>query len=282
MGAQWYDVFSNWLESKAVAIDGHGSVWIASDYSDANDQQQTFSFLFVAPDQCNTWQAERQRLRERTGERISWNSLKGSPDRKQTAFVSLIKELPGVLVTVSMRQNDVSDVPTRARLNELIAVGKLKAHWGSQVLWRSAAISQLLTRSTAALVSPHARVTWASDVDPAFQTIDHVRDALRIAFVTMTEERKRQFTQAVLHFTSGDDGSMLLEDLCSVPDLAVGLFHEHVKSLDSGGRLGRRELVSDWAAQGSGTLAKVFLSIEVDEGGRFVARDFHWNDVWSG
>ncbi len=206
---------------------------MASDYGASHKTAQYESMSFVLADlsACGRWQYLRESVRTKTlGNRRTMSFKKIMSDRVRARslipFLRAADKIPGLLATflIDKRVTPLlsEQMPDDASQSQ---VGKL-SRWNENSFTKLTRIGQLGAMLVAALSSTGQDVIWVTDQDEIASNKEKLTEATNVVAHYMCH----YLTHNMGHFRFGttqiDNGSMELEDLAALPDLAAGTMSE--------------------------------------------------------
>lgn len=257
--------------AKAVVASVEGPIdsdfiWIASDYSGANDTAQTFSFLVADGERSGPWLKARTEYRSRVEDEVKYTRIGNFPDDKHQEFIRIADELPGYLVTIHAPLDVVYNLCSREEIGEFQKQGKLEGAWTPALVGRAAIIAALASTLCFCLTRSTALLRWVSDNDPIIDTPEREHDVARLFKAGSPPDRKKQFDELDFWKTKEDDEQKFLKDLASLTDLASGAMHEcSVRKHEDVSKWGRYSLVTSWLSASASSLVKLNFRFDIAE-----------------
>ena len=212
------------------------SIFLFGDYSRVRGPYKTYSFLVVGESAVDFFGAARKEMRERLRLGARRMSFKGLNDkvklRALPAFLSLAGALDGFILTFAVNSNirymfaeqfldvwpNLGDVK-KPVLEEMLRI----AHFGAQ----------------AVLVgfSSRQNIFWFSDEDNIVANEAHQQQFGKLSEAIIRSFLPDEEIGKIAFGLSGiDDGSLQLEDLVAIPDLAAGAICETFDALSEVGQ----------------------------------------------
>jgi hypothetical protein len=266
------------LASKKFPMLASESIWLATDFSDANAAGQTFSFLLVDLDASSEWRTHQLRFRSKTRDEIRWSRISNLPDRKHIDFIGFADGLNGYLLTVTVCERDVSNRLTAEQMNSRPITAKLRAKWKPANLWRATAVARLAGVFAATYLRKEGQLKWVSDADGILASDNAKLDFGRLFAVECRARDAPHLLPFGFITTADTQVPMLLKDLCSIPDLAAGLMHEKCFGPRNSNPL-RTDLVGAWMACSAKGLKKINLRFRRSAEDRLLVDDIVWSQV---
>lgn len=256
---------------------------IASDYGGAHRRfaYETLSFLVVDLAFVWLWDEFRRRIRKRLlrdGRRVAFKSLTERHSAGAVIpFLRASNTIPGLLITfcVSKNRTDLLSQPFPTEKQSVLELGD----WDRTSFARLTRISALGAMLVACMSAPNQSVLWFTDQDAIAPNIPKLKEATAVTGHFIAHLCPHRLTHVRFGTTECDDGSLQIEDLASLPDLAAGALAELFTSTKrQRGAAATRILlpapptISDKARMIAGWLAESFhplrkLIVTVDEAG---------------
>jgi hypothetical protein len=217
-------------------------LFVASDYGGQHQggAYLTYSFVFTTPKRWLLWEVERRRVRRIFGldRRISFKNL--SDQHKWDAlphFLGAASLLGGLTVTVlvhkSIRSVFFLGKGLDVRRPEL---EKFRA-WKRPALERMLRVVYVFALLVAGLSREDHRILWITDQDDIVANDSRHQDLVDSAVELVSTLSPHRILGLESGTTAADNGSLEIEDLASIADLASGATGEVMTSLaQSGGR----------------------------------------------
>lgn len=298
------DSWSRWIRDRESAAPSllpdlrRGSCLIgASDYSGRHKTSrfEVMAFLLCDWEQCREWLRRRAYLRERLLPRRRIMSFKGLHDRmKQDALASFLdaaNTIPGIVVAVAV---DRSLGPIFAEDREIgwegPGIETLRDLPGGvlEKLVRTFAFAGLFVSG---LSAPAQDLLWFSDEDEIVANEARLRAATTLFANVASHFLNHDLRHLRPGTTKCDDGSLTIEDLAAIPDLAAGAIAELVGKMRQSGRYPEGQVIvpspadlsiksrylAAWLSDSNSALKKLtWILLPRDTGSGFV---LHWLDL---
>lgn len=210
------------------------SLIMASDYSGESEKSpfQVLSFLLVGIKDCLVWNKDRNDFREKhfpNNRRMAFKNL--NDNQRQQALLPFLKtanQLPGLLFTIAIDNsiNTLFDGNLPLDLDNPDFT-EFKS-WKPKVLEKAFRIVHFAAFLTAGFSSPYQNVLWFSDEDNIAANISRLNQLTKIFAYVLSNYLTHNLTHIRCGTTKNDDGSLLIEDLTSIPDLVAGAISEQL------------------------------------------------------
>lgn len=217
-------------------------ILIFSDYSGQSRDSKYHSYSFLLADIDKSTNA----LRQLASTRQKYNlhkrhfSYKSLNDKKraaaQSAFASALRDVHGQVITYAISKSlphlfRPSDAPgPDTTLSEFAARYKRKTQT------HLARILHFLSISIAGMSSPGQHIFWFTDVDDIAPEQDWLHGLCELAGNMSSHYLQHELGHFRVGTTRSDDGTLLLEDLCAVPDLFAGSIAEILSNQSTTGQ----------------------------------------------
>lgn len=256
------------------------AILILSDFGGEHrsSSYETYSFLLVDPWSFGDWDRRWQGFRSRhlrDGRRVSFKGLNDKHKRAALpAYFRAAEHLNGILFTMLFRKN----IGSFFERDAAVEPGEQFPAWKPAILEKVLRAVHLVSFLVAGLSGPDQDIHWYTDDDAIAPSLARLYDVCEI----YKRVSSHYIQHPMRHFRFGtsqtDDGSLRLEDLLALPDLAAGaladLFTTHLRY---GPRLGqvacapnknvqpKTQLVMNWLSDERGRLKKLVLLTETAE-----------------
>lgn len=210
------------------------SLIVASDYSGENDKSpyQILSFLFAGINDCLAWNKNRKDFREKhfpNNRRMAFKNLNDYQRQKALIpFLETANQLPGLLFTIAIDNSINTLFNGNAPLDLDNPDFQEFQTWKPKVLEKAFRIMHLAAFLTAGLSSPSQNVLWVSDEDSIAANFSRLTQLTNVFAYILSNYLKHDLTHIRCGTTNNDDGSLLIEDLTSIPDLVAGAISEQL------------------------------------------------------
>ncbi|HEV8329293.1 MAG TPA: hypothetical protein VGQ08_17595 [Nitrospiraceae bacterium] len=272
------------VASSMPDLNGSHSLLCASDYSGQHKQStfEAYSFVIAGSASWSTWEKSRlaireQRLRTR---QMSFKKLNDKTRlRALPSFLNAADQLDG-LIAVILVDKQIGSLFGRSRQFDFTAVPEYAAY-GAQTFERLLRAAHLLSFFIAGLSRSGQDVFWFTDAD------DFAANEARIRMLTniFSNVSSHYLSHQLGHFRCGtssicDNGTLQIEDLCAIADLAAGATTELLnRHCDEGTIPNSRVIVpasstlseksaylSGWLSRRSTKLTRLILALEAESG----------------
>ncbi len=200
----------------------------ASDYSGQQKGScfEAYAFLFTTLDHWPHWERRRLRLRATTSvgkRRLGFKSLGDWRKRKALpGFLGAADELPGLCVVVLVERSIGSLFQKSPRLQFNKDELHRYAHYGPIVFERLLRVVHLLSFFVAGLSSPGQNLMWFTDQDDIAANDERVIELTHIVGNIASHYLQHDLGHVRCGTTACDNGTLQIEDLVAVADLAAG------------------------------------------------------------
>lgn len=207
---------------------------IASDYSGENEKSpyQVFSFLLVGIDECLEWNEVRNGFRKEyfpNDRRMAFKNLNDNQRRQALSpFLKLANQLPGFLFTIAIDKT----IDTLFEGKAPIDLGNQEFHdfktWKPKVLEKAFRIVHFAAFLTAGFSFPNQNILWFSDEDSVVANFPRLTQLTNIFASVLSGYVNHNLAHIRFGTTNNDDGTLIIEDLTSIPDLVAGAISEQL------------------------------------------------------
>jgi hypothetical protein len=221
-----------WKEPNTLTSIRKGSTLIlTSDYGGSfkGSQYESLSFLIADYVYCWLWDEFRQKIRKEIltdSRRISFKSL--SDKRRAKALVPFLRAantIPGLLITflIDKRVTHLfsEPAPEDDSRPSYVQLGQ----WNKQSFGKLTRVGHLAAMLVACMSAPGQNLIWITDEDDIAPNVEKLTEATKLIGHYLNH-----YSCNMGHFRFGttnvDDGSMHVEDLAAIPDLAAGSMAE--------------------------------------------------------
>jgi hypothetical protein len=266
---------------------------IAADYGGSHKDSSYETIAFLVADLAFVWLWDdfRKGIRRRflcDGRRISFKSLcDRHRARAVVPFLRASNTIPGLLITfaISKKRTDILSEPYPDR-----DVGVLTlSNWDKVSFSRLTRISFLGSMLVACMSAPGQDVLWFTDQDEIAPNTSKMREATNVVGHYISHLCPHPLGHVRFGTTYCDDGSLEIEDLAAIPDLAAGALAELFSrmkdqqglaaspiALSLPAKLSRKaHMIVGWVADGPHPLRK--LVVTVDDVGE---KEYRTSIVW--
>jgi len=264
-----------------TGIDRGREVIVVSDYAGDSRESAFQSYSFLLVDLLFIWYWNEVRLHLRKSilpdrRRLSYKKLQSDKSRARclVPFLRAANSLPGVLVTFLVHK----------RLRSLFKVDAGGSyppdinpdHWRPNQFEKLIRVAHLSSLLISGLVREGQRIMWVSDQDEIVPNETLHVEACKIFSHVLSEYLTFKPSRLQFATTRSDDGSLLLEDLSVLPDLAAGCLAEITTSMSDTGLLAapgilgpmdsgvskKAHAIVGWLADNTYTLRKLSFAID--------------------
>lgn len=274
-------------------------LFVLSDFggSHKSSPNDTFSFLFVDPSSFRRWQQRWSGYRSRhlpDGRRMAFKSL--GDRRRQKALIPFLRaanQLNGLLVTllVSKRIPSLFSRPSESKSNDESL--EEFSHWNQNAFRKMLFSVHVVSLFLAGLSAPNQDIWWYTDEDDIAPNDERLYDVCEV----YKRVSSRYFFHTMRHFRFGtsrsEDGTRVLEDLISIPDLASGCLTELAERLGKATLRSseavlvplqsdlshKSRILASWLGYGYSSLRRLTYCIEPSsESGGLTLRRYHLHE----
>jgi hypothetical protein len=222
-----------WKEPDALTSIRRGPTLIlTSDYGGDHkgSQYESLSFLIADFIYCWLWDEFRQKIRKDIlgdSRRISFKAL--NDKRRGKALVPFLRAtntIPGLLITflidkkiARLFSESASEDNDR---NSIVKLGK----WNQRSFSKLSRIGHLGAMLVACMSAPSQNLIWITDEDEIAPNVEKLTEATKLIGHYLNHYCSSNMGHFRFGTTKVDNGSMQLEDLTAIPDLAAGSMAE--------------------------------------------------------
>lgn len=209
-----------------------------SDYSGEEEQanHSVYSFLIINGDGLMEWDKQRQLIRKNIlpdGRRISYKNYRDRLSEKFIKeFLKLADDLNGYLITVSISKKIHSIFDEEAFSNFNSSDFLENSIWSKDTIEKAFRIMHLLSFFISGLSIEHQNLFWITDNDKIAPNNERLTLLTKLFSYVMAIYLNHNMGHLKVGTTKTDDGSRLIEDLCSIPDLAAGSYSDQHKTVE--------------------------------------------------
>lgn len=202
---------------------------LACDYSGQHRQATHESYSFLIADLAFTWlwddmRKETRKIILRDSRRMCFKSLNDSHRRQALVpFLRAANTIPGLLLTVLIDKSIGSIFKIEGRLT--VEFGGLEK-WRRPTLERFLRMAHIGSLLLAGLSAPGQDVLWFTDEDDIVANPQYIIDGTQGISHISSHYVRYNLGRLRYGSTESDDGSLFIEDITSVPDLAAGAPNE--------------------------------------------------------
>lgn len=202
------------------------TVLMVSDYGGQHKTSpyEAFSFLFTKFGTLERWETSRSEIRTAYHlnlRRISYKAL--NDKRKRDAlqvFLSAADDIPGLLVTVLVEKSLTRRLTITPEERSDLASPLSNRH--THVLKRLIHVAHFGSLFLAGLSAPGQNIVWFTDNDDIVSNTDQLIDTVPFIAAMVSSYTAHDLGHFRFGTTNSDDGSLSIEDLLAIPDLACG------------------------------------------------------------
>lgn len=254
---------------------------VASDYAGdhADSRFQTFSFLLADLVFLWYWDEVRSRLRREIlcdTRRIAYKKLDSDHRRARVLvpFLRAANSIPGLLITFIVDKRiktffspDGPEDPVQLVVNP--------EHWGPRSFEKLLRVAHLSSLLISGLVGKRQNVLWISDQDEIVPNHARHKDACKLFGQVLSHYLNCEIGRLQFATTRSDDGSLRIEDIAAIPDLAAGSLAEIGTSMALDGFLSngllmpmsgdipkKTQAITTWLGENRYTLKKMAFVID--------------------
>jgi len=205
---------------------------VTSDYSGQQKGSifETYAFLITGSEGWDEWETERLRLRRsfKVGRRqISFKSLSDSRKRQMlSCFLNAADQIPGLCVVLAISRAIRSLFCEEAGIDFNTPDLLPYRHYDPRVFEQLLRVIHFVSFFLAGLSRQGQDVLWFTDQDAIAANDARVIELTNIWARVLGHYLHHDLRHIKCGTTRCDDGSLQIEDLASVPDLAAGAFGE--------------------------------------------------------
>lgn len=200
---------------------------IFSDYSgeEAEANYYTYTFLIINDSSIKEWDLKRKSLRNtilNDNRRISYKNYRDRKSRKYIEeFVILANSLNGFLITFAFDKRIDTIFDKSARANDLNTRSNEK----------SLRIQHLAGFLASGFSNTNQNLLWITDNDSVVANQSLHKDFANSFSLILNNYLSHNLRHIQVGTTDSDDGTRLIEDLCSIADLEAGAYSDQLKTL---------------------------------------------------
>jgi hypothetical protein len=205
---------------------------VTSDYSGHHKgaTHEVYSLLITGSAGWNRWERERIRIRDSTELGMRRMSFKGLNDsRKRAALVPFLDAanlLPGVCVSVLAPKSTVSLFQSKGSVDMTKPEFAPYSRFKPAVFERMLRVVHLVSFFVAGLSRSGQDVLWFTDADDIAANDARVADLTNCWATVLSNYLQHNLRHVRCGTTRCDNGTLQVEDLASIPDLAAGSLGE--------------------------------------------------------
>lgn len=210
------------------------SLILVSDYSGETEGSpyQVLSFLLVGINDCIVWNKERNNFRKKhfsNNRRMAFKNLNDNQRRKALIpFLETANQLPGLLFSIAIDHSIDTLFDGNAPLDLDNPDFQEFITWKPKVLEKAFRIVHFAAFLTAGFSSPNQNVLWFSDEDNIAANFSRLTQLTKVFASVLSNYLGHYLAHIRCGTTKNDDGSLLIEDFASIPDLVAGAISEQL------------------------------------------------------
>ena len=255
---------------------------MVADFSGQSASQlfETYSFLFLDLEQYSDWFHRQKLFRTNSSiarRRIAFKLLNDSRRREAlTSFLSMADNIDGCLVTFAISKNSQKlfreELPSSENDDML-------SSWKPKLREHILKIVHLSAYLAAAFSKPNQDFFWLIDEDSAASNDHQVTQLTKVFAHVLSHYLPHNLRHIRCGTSRSDSGSLDLEDLLAIPDLAAGAIAEITTGLLSSDALPKTDqvvplpdglspksrLIATWLAHLNSTLRRELFLLELDK-----------------
>lgn len=210
-----------------------------SDYSgeEVESKNAVYSFLIINGDNLPEWDYRRMLLRSKMlsdGRRISYKQYRDKLSQKYIEeYLEIADQLEGYLITVSISKNLGSIFETGSPLDLSNPDFSAYSKWSTNTLEKAFQIMHLLGLFIAGFSTDRQNLIWITDNDAIASNNERITELTKLFSYVMSNYLSHDMGHLRVGTTNTDDGTRLIEDLCSLADLAAGSYSDQLKTMEA-------------------------------------------------
>ena len=222
-----------WRDPELLTSLRHGhSLVIATDYGGEHQSAcyRSLSFLVADPQFLWYWSERRHEIRKtilRDSRRLSYKRItEACRARALVPFLRATNTIPGLLATflIDKRIESLFCEDTGDGLLDEPIVDRTK--WNPRSFEKMFRVAHFGAMLVSGLSAPEQNLLWVTDQDEIAPNLEKHREATKVFAHVIAYYLKHPMGHFRLATTQSDDGSLSLEDLAAIPDLAAGALAE--------------------------------------------------------
>jgi len=224
---------------------------LVSDYAGdhANSRFQALSFLVADLVYLWYWDEVRTELRRevlRDTRRLAYKKLESDEWRAQALvpFLRAANSIPGLLITFLIDKRIGTLFMPDAEADALIEPAVIREHWGAKPFEKLLRVAHLSALLVSGLVGEKQNVLWISDQDEIVPNDARHIEACKLFGQVLSHYLNCEIGRLQFATTRSDDGSLRLEDVAALPDLAAGSLAEVGTSMALNGVMSANEVLT--------------------------------------
>ncbi|QFR34629.1 hypothetical protein [Ancylobacter sp. TS-1] len=211
--------------------------------SHAGSRYDTYAFLLLDLDANDWWFQAQRAFRQEIlkSRRLSFKALNDRFRRSALpVFINAANEIEGALIVVAVDKNTGSlfERSDDDEARELLGV------WKKSVQEQVLRVAHLGSYLVAGFSAPNQNVLWIVDQDQIAANDGQLTQLTKIVAAVGVHYLKHDLGHLRCATTLSDDGSLAIEDLAAISDLAAGAFAEYFNAVTRQGRFPVKGVIS--------------------------------------
>lgn len=228
LGAQFASTFDRAVSSRSGIypnVPRTQTLLMTADFSGQHSGQHfdTYAFLFLDLDRNQSWFSAQREFRRsvlRAPRRMAFKSMNDNKRRRALVpFLRLANEMEGCLFLFAISKTGGSMFSPRQQGD---ASSDILASWKPRVQERLLRILHLSGFLTAGLSVAGQDLLWIIDKDEIASNVDQLTQLTKVFGQISSHYLEHDLRHIRCGTTGSDDGSLALEDLAAIPNLAAG------------------------------------------------------------
>lgn len=210
------------------SLDGARRIFVFSDYSGDSPSASYLVYSFLLADMARSQSAIDALIALRHGHSLGTRRMayKGLGDAKKAAaltdFVAAARRVHGHVMTFAVAKSIQSLFHRVPNAESEERLGRMASKYKSGGQEHLARVLHFFAFALAGWSSPGQRVDWITDVDQIAPEQSWLADLVELAANLSSHYLTHDLGDFRLGTTRSDDGTLLLEDVCAIPDLFAG------------------------------------------------------------
>ena len=256
---------------------------VVSDYAGDHSRSRFHSICVLVADLAYLWYWDEVRIELRRdvlrdSRRLEYKKLE-SDHRRARALVPFLRasnSIPGLLITFLIDKRIKTLFSPDAETDPSIQPAINRDHWGAKAFEKLFRIAHLGSLLVSGLVGERQDVLWVSDQDEIVPNDARHIEACKLLGQVQSHYLNTPIGRLQFGTTRSDDGSLRLEDIAALPDLAAGCLADVATSMAVSGAMSANEVltpmsrdiskkaqtITAWLAEKSHTLKKLAFVID--------------------
>lgn len=229
--------FTNEYKTELTNFENANSLMCFSDYSGEEKEANyyVYSFIIFRTDNLISWNEKRIELRNKLlpdNRRISYKNYRDKVGRKYIEeFLKLANELSGYVVTFAFDKKLKSIFQDSSPIDFEIPEFKKYQTWTKDTIEKTFRITNLISFFVSGLSKRNQHLLWITDEDKIAPNKERVIQLTELFSHVLALYLNHNLGHVRVGTTMTDDGSRLIEDLCSIPDLVAGSYSDQLKTI---------------------------------------------------